>query len=402
VSAPRLTLLAAAALTALGIGVAPASVADAACAPNDTVCLQLQQAKQAQADANLQLQGIQQSAADAQTKATQTQAVIDQLNAQIADQRARIAQTQARLAATESQIQATEAEIARQEANLAARKQLLAERVRVMDERGSANYMEVFVTSHNFNDLVDRVAAMQTIIQNDQRLVDALKQQRDQIKRLRQTLQDEHDQETAVLKQQLDQQAQAQQTAAAQQQALGYYQQLAAQLDAQRAQLEAEKARIDAQVAALQGQFDAQAQALGGGTGRFAWPERGPITQPFGCTDFLAEPYDPNCPTRHTHTGIDIGDSFGTPVGAADTGVVTVVNTDGWGGGYGNYIVITHGNGYSTLYAHLSAVSVSVKQAVQRGQTIGAEGSTGNSTGPHLHFEIRLNGVYQNPLAYLP
>ena len=74
----------------------------------------------------------------------------------------------------------------------------------------------------------------------------------------------------------------------------------------------------------------------------------------------------------------------------------------GWGGGYGNYIVITHGNGFSTLYAHLSAINVSVNQAVQRGQQIGAEGSTGFSTGPHLHFEIRLNGAYQNPLSYLP
>ncbi len=80
--------------------------------------------------------------------------------------------------------------------------------------------------------------------------------------------------------------------------------------------------------------------------------------------------------------------------------MVALVNW-GWGGGYGNYVVIAHGNGFVTLYGHLSAISVSAGQAVGRGQVIGAEGSTGYSTGPHLHFEIRLNGVYQNPLSYL-
>jgi murein DD-endopeptidase MepM/ murein hydrolase activator NlpD len=394
------SILLAAALTVLAIGIAPASVAGAACAPNDTICLQLQDAKQSQADANRRLQDIQQSLADAQTKATQTLAYIDQVNAQIAAQQVKIAQTTTRLGATQRQIQLTEADIARQEANLQVRKALLARRVRVMDQHGSADYMELVVTSRSFTEMVDRLAMMQTIVQSDQKLVDTLKQQRDQIKRLRQTLQGEHDQVAAMLKQQQDQQAQVERTKAAQQPALDYYQQLAAQLDAQRKEQEAEKARIDAQVTQLQAKFDGQARALGGGTGRFAWPERGPITQLFGCTDFLAEPLDPNCPTRHTHTGLDIGARSGTPIAAADAGVVSLANFGG--GGYGNYVVIIHGNGYSTLYAHLSAISVSANQAVQRGQTIGAEGSTGFSTGPHLHFEIRLNGVYQNPLSYLP
>jgi murein DD-endopeptidase MepM/ murein hydrolase activator NlpD len=393
-------MLLAVGLTVLVIGVAPASVAGSDCAPNDTVCRQLQDAKQNQADTNRRLQDIQQSLANTQTKATQTLAYIDQLKGQIAAQQAKIAQTQARLGATDRQIQATEAEISRQEANLQVRKGLLARRIRVMDQHGSADYMELIVTSRDFNQLVDRIGMMQTIVQSDQHLVDTLRQQRDQIRRLRQKLQEQHDQQAAILRQQRDQQAQVERTRTAQLQALDYYHQLAAQLDAQRKELEAEKARIDALVNQLQAQYDAQARALGGGTGRFGWPEHGPITQPFGCTDFLGEPYDPNCPTRHFHTGIDIAASYGTPIGAADTGIVSFVNW-GWGGGYGNYVVITHGNGYATLYAHLSAISVSVNQAVQRGQTIGAEGSTGFSTGPHLHFEIRLNGAYQDPLAFL-
>jgi murein DD-endopeptidase MepM/ murein hydrolase activator NlpD len=138
----------------------------------------------------------------------------------------------------------------------------------------------------------------------------------------------------------------------------------------------------------------------GGGSGQFGWPMRGPITQLFGCTDFLGEPFDPSCPTGHIHTGLDIAAPFGTPIAAADTGVVTVANL-GWGGGYGNHVMITHGNGYQTLYGHMSTVLVSVGQPVQRGQVIGLEGSTGFSTGPHLHFEIRHNGAFQNPLAFL-
>lgn len=393
--------LLAAAMSALALGIGPARVARAACAPNDTVCLQLQNAKQTQADAGRQLQGIQQSLADAQTKANQTMAYVGQLNAQIAAQQAKIVDTQTRMAATSRQIELTTAEISRQGANLQVREELLARRVRVIDEHGSTDYMELFVTSRSFSELVDRIVMAQTIVASDQRLVESLRQQRDQIKRLGQQLQDQHAQQAAMLKQQQDQQAQVEQTRAAQQQALDYYNQLAAQLDAQRKEMEAQKAQIDAQVALLQTQYDAEARAVGGGTGRFAWPERGPITQQFGCTDFLAEPYDPNCPTLHFHSGIDIGAAFGTPVGAADAGVVSLVNF-GWGGGYGNYVVITHGNGYATLYAHLSAINVSVNEAVQQGQQIGAEGSTGFSTGPHLHFEIRLNGAYQNPLAYLP
>jgi len=397
---PRFALLAVA-LTALALGIAPAPVAEATCAPNDTVCLQLENAKQAQATASLQLQQIQQSLADVQTKATQTIAVVNQLKAQIAALQARIAQTQTRMAATARQIQLTSAEIARQEANLQVREGLLAKRIRVIDEHSSTDYMELFVTSRSFSQLIDRIVTAQTIVAADQRLVDSLKQQRDQIKRLGQQLQDEHTQQAAMLKQQTDQRAQMQQTTATQQQALDYYNQLAAQYDTQRQQAEAQKAQIDAQVAKLQAQYDAQARALGGGTGHFVWPERGPITQPFGCTTFLLEPYDPNCPTLHFHSGVDIAPPFGTPVAAADNGIVSLVNYDCCVG-YGNYVVITHGNGYSTLYGHLSAINVSVNQAVQQGQQIGAEGSTGFSTGPHLHFEIRLNGQYQDPLAYLP
>jgi murein DD-endopeptidase MepM/ murein hydrolase activator NlpD len=118
-------------------------------------------------------------------------------------------------------------------------------------------------------------------------------------------------------------------------------------------------------------------------TGSFAWPAFGKISQPF----------------RYYHKGTDIANSAGTPVLAADAGKVVV---SGWTNvGYGNHIIIDHGNGYQTLYAHLSSISVVSGQRVNRGGTIGAIGSTGRSTGPHLHFEIRTGSGNVDPLGYL-
>ncbi len=98
------------------------------------------------------------------------------------------------------------------------------------------------------------------------------------------------------------------------------------------------------------------------------------------------------------HKGLDIATSSGTPIGAAAGGTVTF---SGWSGGYGNFVIIDHGNGIQTAYAHCSALYVSAGQYVDQGQSIAAVGSTGNSTGPHLHLEIRINGVCQNPQNYL-
>jgi LysM repeat protein len=101
------------------------------------------------------------------------------------------------------------------------------------------------------------------------------------------------------------------------------------------------------------------------------------------------------------HLGIDIAGTEGSPVYAADSGVVTLA-TGGWNGGYGNVIMIDHGNGYATLYGHLSQINVGVCQSVGAGQTIGAIGNTGNSFGAHLHFEVRENGGFVNPWFVLP
>jgi murein DD-endopeptidase MepM/ murein hydrolase activator NlpD len=101
------------------------------------------------------------------------------------------------------------------------------------------------------------------------------------------------------------------------------------------------------------------------------------------------------------HLGIDIAGAEGSPVYAADSGVVTLASS-GWNGGYGNVIMIDHGNGYATVYAHLNSINVGVCQSVGAGQTIGSIGNTGNSFGAHLHFEVREGGGFVNPWYVLP
>jgi murein DD-endopeptidase MepM/ murein hydrolase activator NlpD len=132
---------------------------------------------------------------------------------------------------------------------------------------------------------------------------------------------------------------------------------------------------------------------------RFIWPEpQAQISQPFGPSQLALEPPYGGYP--HFHTGIDMIEPFGSPVYAADDGVVALVGSST--SGYGNYVVIAHAGGLDTLYGHLSAALVKAGQAVTQGQTIGLEGSTGNSTGPHLHFELRINQKPVDPTLYLP
>ncbi|MGI6413469.1 MAG: peptidoglycan DD-metalloendopeptidase family protein [Syntrophomonadaceae bacterium] len=121
----------------------------------------------------------------------------------------------------------------------------------------------------------------------------------------------------------------------------------------------------------------------GGSTGELDWPVYGPITQYYKGTQ---------------HTGLDIGGQSGTAIKAADAGKVTFA---GWLGSYGRFIVVDHGNGIVTRYAHCSSIGVTNGQQVARGEKIGTLGSTGRSTGPHLHFEVLVNGSFKNPLNYL-
>jgi murein DD-endopeptidase MepM/ murein hydrolase activator NlpD len=130
-----------------------------------------------------------------------------------------------------------------------------------------------------------------------------------------------------------------------------------------------------------------------------SWPIAGAyITQPFGPSELLLEP--PLGPYPHFHTGIDLAARLGTPVTAAGDGVVVAVAHTQVG--YGNYVIVAHGGGIMTLYGHLLETDVRVGDHVARGQRVGLEGTSGMSTGPHLHFELRVNNQVTDPMPYLP
>lgn len=147
--------------------------------------------------------------------------------------------------------------------------------------------------------------------------------------------------------------------------------------------LRARSAKLAAQIRT--GSVNLPSTVAVGGSGQFSWPVNGTLTSGFGFR------------WGRMHEGIDVAAPTGRPIGAAAAGTVIVA---GWGGGYGNLVVVSHGS-ISTAYAHMSRIAVSNGQQVSRGTVLGAVGSTGNSTGPHLHFEVRVNGSPQNPINYL-
>jgi murein DD-endopeptidase MepM/ murein hydrolase activator NlpD len=122
------------------------------------------------------------------------------------------------------------------------------------------------------------------------------------------------------------------------------------------------------------------------------------ISQPFGCTALGLEAHDPTCPGGYRHTGVDLAAALGTPVMASADGIAQVIHD---AGGFGLHVVIEHGGGVMSLYGHLSGASVGDGESVSAGQVIGAVGSSGNSTGPHLHFEVRRDGVPVDPTLYV-
>ena len=151
------------------------------------------------------------------------------------------------------------------------------------------------------------------------------------------------------------------------------------------AALQAASARIAAQLRSSASSSETPS-APAAAPGRLAWPLNAPITSPFGMR------------WGRMHEGIDLGAPQGTPIHAAANGVVVYC---GWMDGYGNLVVIDHGGGIATAYGHQSAIAVGCNQQVTQGQVIGYVGSTGHSTGPHLHFEVRVNGTPVDPLGYL-
>lgn len=386
------------------------NVAAVYCYPGDPpavyqACLAYNQTIQQQVANQQQLNAIQHQIKDTVAQINAIDALIASLTRQIAAQKALIAQTQAAIDDMNRKIRFGEASIISLEAHVTVRDQLLNERLRYVDSHGSVNYIQLVLTSSSINQLLNRLVGAQAVAQSDHRLLTDLEAEHVQVSVANSALDAQKTQVLILLQQQQATKAELDKTLTQQQAAMAAELVLQAQLQTQYNQVQAERAKIDAQVASAYLEYAKQAEKAGGGTGVFEWPMPacgyGCITQGFGCSTFYLEVYDPACPYPHKiHTGLDIAGPYGTQIVAADTGIAYLYPGSI---GYGNLLVIIHGHGYSTYYGHLSAYAPNLHsgELVPRGTTVAFEGSTGWSTGPHLHFEIRVNGVYKDPCIWL-
>ena len=279
-------------------------------------------------------------------------------------------------------------------------------RVRAMEENGGYNILAIISKSDSFSDMLTAMDDVGEIMESDRQLEDAYIAARENTESVKADYEDTRA-ELEELKAQLkaEQEELEKDIEEAIQIILDLENDLEnrqAEYDAIMAAEDAANATIDKLVAELEAQRAAEAAAAaaaaggssGGGSanasGSFLWPVASYVyvSSRFGLR------VHPITGKTKSHTGIDIAPNQGTAVYASDGGSVTLA---GWNGGYGNCIMIDHGNGYVTLYGHLSSISVSVGQTVSQGATIGAVGSTGNSTGPHLHFEVLKNGTRIDP-----
>jgi len=280
---------------------------------------------------------------------------------------------------------------------------LLKRRLVDVYEYGDLTYMSALLASRSFSEFVERWEDLRLLIAANQRTVRARKAAQARVAAIEADLEN--------TRMELQQQEQAQEEARSQLDSLADERRNLVELASMRrrsvasqvAQIEslsaAEEAELESLIVEREREIEAERRAEGiaggvesGGGGMFSWPVTGTITSPFG---WRSNPFGG---APEFHQGLDIAAPMGTTVTAAASGTVIMAQ---WYGGYGNYILIDHGGGYSPGYGHLSAIYVSNGQSIQRGQAIGAVGSTGQSTGPHLHFEVRIAGKPVDPAPRL-
>ena len=364
------------------------------------------------------------------------------VDARIAELRVRIAEAKARegtlttdISAASEQIDAVqsrvddlaaevaelEAELARHRARLAELRELLAQQTRVLaivaanehtanerlEDRVVAIYtsrrpdtIEVLLSVSSLDELIDGIEYLDEIAERDREIAAEVARARVELaaeRRHTEALRDEQARTTAVLAARTaERQAALAEIVARRDELVGAQADRQALLDKLRGErheaeedvdeLEEASAELSARIRSAQGTGSASSGSGAAPASGFVWPVDGPITSSFGLR------------WGRMHEGIDIGVGFGTPIRAAAAG--TVIHA-GWLGGYGNLVVVDHGGGLSTAYGHQQEIYVSSGQQVDQGTVLGEVGSTGNSTGPHLHFEVRVNGSAVDPLGYL-
>ena len=282
-------------------------------------------------------------------------------------------------------------------------------RMRAMEENGELGYMAFIFQATSFSDLLTRIDNINEILESDKALEEKYIAAREKVQELKAEY--ERIQEEQLIKREELEERKAELEVQIEE-AIALINELQEDIDKfteEYAANEAEEQKLQAEIAKLTEEFNKQQELLKQqqqqqssgtsnsvgsvtGTGSFMWPvDNRNITSPFGWR------VHPIFNTEKYHSGVDVGAYAGYPIYAADSGTVQIAT---YSSSYGNYVSINHGNGYTTLYAHMNSMAVTAGKTVTKGQVIGYVGSTGWSTGPHLHFEITKNGTRVDPESY--
>jgi murein DD-endopeptidase MepM/ murein hydrolase activator NlpD len=310
-----------------------------------------------------------------------------------------LAGKQAELRSTQDKLEKAKDRLARLKVYFAKAQKVLAGRLVQMYKDGEPDVLTVVLESNGFADMLERTQFLDRITNQDKQIITRVRYLKTETTRQTKQLGVLQKRQTAAA-QAIE--ARRNQVAAVKGKLVSSRTDLQGARDGRAAVLSRVKSsrkHLEGDLSKMQAQVQAQLRAaqqgpsvgagpIRRGTGSMIWPVNGPITSPF-------------CERRAweaCHPGIDIGVPSGTPIRAADSGRVAIA---GWTGGYGNYTCIQHTASLSTCYGHQSSIQVSVGQNVSQGQVIGLTGCTGLCFGPHLHFEVRINGAVTNPLNYL-
>ena len=339
-----------------------------------------------------QKSAVQERIADLTVQANDVQATREALQQEIDLTKQEISTVEQYIERLQQQIDVKTTELEAAEKALAEKEEQFAQTVRTTYEQGDVSYLEVVLNASSFSDLLTRMEIVSAIMEDNQKTVDEYTAAKEDIEQKRDDLQDTQDEQKDYqenLSYKVDDLAASEAEQAALQESLEAYK---AESEAEYDRIASEMQDVSNQIAAL----SAQAAANGSvpmGDGTLIWPT------PSCTTTNSAYGYrvHPIYGTVKFHAGEDIPAGYGAEILAAASGTVV---TAGWVSGYGNYTVIDHGGGLMTAYGHQSSFAVSVGDVVTQGQVIGYVGSTGNSTGPHLHFEVYVNGATVDPKSY--
>lgn len=264
-------------------------------------------------------------------------------------------------------------------------------RLRFLQRQQKSHGWAVLLQSQSLNDFLDRRYQLRRVYKTDRKILINLKSEADRLDRQQTQVEQQKNQIALITQELLAQKSESEAQATYQNQVVDRLKTDRRALEAAEAQLEKDSQGIGLLIQRRVAQERAKNGIVVLGTGQMSYPNDGEITSGFGWR------MHPILGYQRFHSGVDFGADYGSTIRAADRGVVIFA---GWYGGYGNAVIIDHGNNITTLYGHTSGLYVSEGQAIERGQPIAAVGSTGLSTGPHLHFEVRQNGEPVDPMAY--